>query len=324
MIAVVSIIILKLFHKRNIKKLKFELESTRGSYGILLKEYNELDQANSKLAEEVESQVELFEITKELTKYLTLNNVFSAFREKLKKFISLEDCRFIKSDTDAQELKEYELFPLKIKNEVMGYLAIKGLDKNEKNRFHILFNQFLLVLKRVQLYGRLEELSITDGLTGLFRRKYFQDRLEEEIERCRKHGFSFAFLMLDLDHFKTYNDRYGHLVGDVLLSTVANIIKENVRQVDIVGRYGGEEFTVMLPNTEREEAEYVSLRLRRAIEGKQIRAYDEDLQITTSIGVSFFPQDAKDLVNVIDKADRALYRAKQTGRNRVCFWSDKK
>ena len=126
--------------------------------------------------------------------------------------------------------------------------------------------------------------------------------------------------MLDLDNFKSYNDRYGHLVGDALLSTVARIIKDNLRQIDIVARYGGEEFSIILPDTDKQEAEYVSSRLRQAIEKEHIRAYDEDLQITVSIGGSIFPKDTNDAQDLVDKADQALYHAKQAGKNQVYFW----
>ena len=123
--------------------------------------------------------------------------------------------------------------------------------------------------------------------------------------------------MADIDTFKDFNDRYGHLVGDAILKEVARTVKENIRQVDAVGRFGGEEFIVILTETDKNGARFAAERIRQAVEDKRIKVYDEDLKVTISIGVSTFPEDAKDLDAVIDKADKALYRAKQGGRNRV-------
>lgn len=317
--AIISSLALKFWLDRRLRSSTSVYESTKNDHAILLKEHQELKDVNTTLSDNVKNLIEFYEISRELTKYLAFDEVLLVFRERLQRYIALEDCQFIKPNVDSSGFSEYELFALKIDKELIGHLAVKGLKAEDKDKFYILFNQFLLILKRVQLYAKIEELAITDSLTGVFLRRYFQERLEEEINRCNKFKLGFVFLMLDLDNFKNYNDHYGHLVGDVLLSRVASIIKDNVRQIDIVARYGGEEFCIILPNTKKEEAEYVSSRLLQIIEKEHIRAYDEDLQITVSIGGSIFPQDAKDAQNLIDKADQALYRAKQTGRNRVCF-----
>lgn len=321
LIAVISIFTMLAWQKKRLKKIKSGYELIKDRRDIILKEYEELLRQNQAFSKNVQDLVELYEIAKELTKYLTFDEVFPVFQERLKQRVALEDCRFIKPGADLAEFSAYELFPLKIEKQLLGHLAIKGLGEEDKDKFHILLNQFNLILKRVNLYAKIEELSITDSLTGLFLRRFFQKRLEEEIERSKKFGLKFVFLMLDLDNFKNYNDRYGHLVGDVVLSSAARIIKENLRQIDIVARYGGEEFSVILPDIGREEGEYVGLRLCRAIEKERIHAYDEDLQITTSIGGCIFPEDAAEAQRLIDKADRALYRAKQAGKNRICFWS---
>jgi diguanylate cyclase (GGDEF)-like protein len=126
--------------------------------------------------------------------------------------------------------------------------------------------------------------------------------------------------MTDIDYFKIYNDRYGHLVGDAILKEVSASIKENVRQIDIVGRYGGEEFCIILAETGKEEAMQAAQRIRGAIEGKLIRVYDEYIKVTVSIGASIFPEHAKDADKLIDCADQALYKAKQAGRNRVTIY----
>ena len=304
-----------------LKRLSSDYGLTKASHATLLNEHEGFVRMNKIMSVDVQNLIDFYEITKELTKYLTLDEVFVLFRERLKKKIDLEDCQFIKPGEELLRFSGYALFPLNIDKESIGQLAIKGIKSEDKDKFHILFNQLILVLKRVRLYAKIEELAITDGLTGVYLRRYFLERLKEEIDRSRRFNLRFVFLMLDLDNFKSYNDRYGHLVGDSLLSTVAKIIKDNLREIDIVARYGGEELSIILPDTDKQEAEHVSMRLRQAIEKQHIRAYDEDLQITVSIGGSIFPQDAKDIQHLIDKADQAMYRAKQMGKNRVCFWA---
>jgi diguanylate cyclase (GGDEF)-like protein len=124
-----------------------------------------------------------------------------------------------------------------------------------------------------------------------------------------------------VDHFKEFNDRYGHLVGDALLVETADTIKENLRQIDLLGKYGGEEFCVILTETDLDSAKFAAERIRQAIETKTVSVYDESLKITISIGISAFPDNAEDLNSLIDKADSALYKAKEQGRNRVCVYS---
>ena len=320
-LAIISILSLKLYLNMRLRISRSHCQITERRHAILSKEHQIIKDLNEASSRNVQDLIEFYEITKELTKYLAFDEVLVVFRGRLKEGLDLADCQFVNPEMDTSYFSEYELFPVKIDKNFIGHLAVKGLRSEDRDKFFILFNQFLLVLKRVRLYAKIEELAITDSLTGLFLRRYFQERLEEEIKRYKKFKLQFVLLMLDLDHFKSYNDRYGHLVGDAVLSTVARIIKENVRQIDIVARYGGEEFSIILPNTDKQEAEYVSSRLRQSIEREHIYAYDEDLQITISIGGSFFPRDARDAQDLIDKADKALYRAKQAGRNRDSFWS---
>jgi diguanylate cyclase (GGDEF)-like protein len=124
--------------------------------------------------------------------------------------------------------------------------------------------------------------------------------------------------MIDVDHFKGFNDKYGHLVGDAILREVARAIKENTRQIDLVARYGGEEFCVLMPETNRVKGYLAAERIRRSLEQRDIIAYDEKLRASVSIGLATFPLDARYVQPLIERADEALYRAKAEGRNRVC------
>jgi diguanylate cyclase (GGDEF)-like protein len=128
---------------------------------------------------------------------------------------------------------------------------------------------------------------------------------------------SLSLLMIDVDHFKSVNDKHGHLVGDHVLRSINLMIEENIREIDYVGRYGGEEFCVVLPETDSEGGFFVAERIRKAIEETGVDAYDTKLKVTVSIGIASFPYDAKKSLELIDKADWALYRSKKRGRNCV-------
>jgi len=177
--------------------------------------------------------------------------------------------------------------------------------------------QVALGLRRVSLYRQIQESAIHDGLTGLLVRRHFRQRLEEEVDRALRRGTSLAFLMVDLDHFKEVNDTYGHLVGDVVLREVANLLRRSVREIDGVGRYGGEEFAVLLPEADRPFAIGVANRIRQMIGQTWFKAYDEEIQITVSVGVALCPEEARGVDALIEQADRAMYQAKDQGRNQT-------
>ena len=208
--------------------------------------------------------------------------------------------------------------PLWVKDRLISMLVCERLRPEEVEKFTILSRQFALVIQKVKLYERLQELAITDGLTHLYSRRYFLERFGEELERSKRHELHLSFLMADIDHFKQKNDQYGHLVGDVVLREVAALLKANVREIDLVGRYGGEEFSIALPDTGIPEALQVAERIRKAVEERTFTAYDEATHVTISIGVGAYPEDGAKVVVLIEAADAALYHAKQTGRNRVC------
>ena len=208
--------------------------------------------------------------------------------------------------------------PIFIEKSIFGVLILSGIGSEQFPALLILTERFIAEAERIKLYEKVGTLAITDGLTGVHVRRHLLERLEGEINRSRKFGFDLSFLMVDVDHFKRFNDQYGHLVGDEVLRQLADTIRKNVRELDLVGRYGGEEFGVLLVETNRSGAAFAAERIRFAIAEKKIKAYDENLKATVSIGCATFPKAQAETGVVLEIADQALYDAKHHGRNRVC------
>lgn len=156
-----------------------------------------------------------------------------------------------------------------------------------------------------------------DGLTGVYNHRYFQEQLRREIRRAQRYKRHLALLLLDLDRFKLFNDRLGHRQGDQLLKDVADFFQNAKRESDTVARYGGDEFAVILPETDRGSALVLAQRLRAEFEAKGFGDPTHGLHVTISLGVAAFPQEAREAEDLIEKADQALYRAKRAGRNCV-------
>lgn len=171
--------------------------------------------------------------------------------------------------------------------------------------------------ERTHLEKQLHQLAITDSLTNLYNRRHLYEMGQREIERYRRYGRFLAAIMLDLDHFKKVNDTYGHAVGDEVLQKVAEALIENTRDIDIVSRYGGEEFVVLMPETNQVEAYQAAERLRKYIEAVVIPYQDNYISVTVSLGVAVATQNIPDLAALIESADQALYQAKGAGRNCV-------
>ncbi|HCJ67295.1 MAG TPA: hypothetical protein DHV62_08245 [Elusimicrobia bacterium] len=180
-----------------------------------------------------------------------------------------------------------------------------------------IFAQYAAIaIANAYLHQQVNLLAITDALTGLYNHGYFHQLLKQEIERAERYEKKFSLLMLDIDHFKNYNDTYGHLAGDRLLHHLAEIIRENIRTVDSACRYGGEEFTVILPETDILGAKNLAERIRKSI--------FEEGEITVSIGIGIYPEDGKITEELINSADKAMYLAKNRGRNLVCLANELK
>ncbi len=266
----------------------------------------------------------LYEMTKEITQELSQDEIFYIFRSKVRKHVTFEDCHWQEEEFVESKEKTAEgvfFFPLKDNQDTMGYLVFTGIRDEDKETIVILSYQFALAIRRVRLYQRIEKIALTDNLTGVYTRRYFLERFAEEVKRAQIRKISLSFLMLDVDFFKNFNDQYGHLTGDQILKEMGTIIKAGIREIDIAGRYGGEEFCMVLPETDTEGAILVAERIRLAVEKTSIKAYEATVQTTVSIGVATLPVHASSATALLDKADWALYRAKKSGRNRVCaFW----
>ncbi|MHC4780583.1 MAG: sensor domain-containing diguanylate cyclase [Planctomycetota bacterium] len=200
--------------------------------------------------------------------------------------------------------------------------------EEDKELAQVLSDMVAVALHNAQLYHR----SIVDGLTQVYSRGHFDVHLVQEVARAKrflqkeekeakpdaKTNRFVSLVMVDIDHFKEFNDTYGHQVGDAVLRSVAKTLYDCVRTMDIVARYGGEEFALVFPETKKEDAVHIAERLRAAVEKNRVEVRGHDpLSVTISLGVATFPHDAGDIRDLVAKADQAMYRAKEGGRNRV-------
>jgi diguanylate cyclase (GGDEF)-like protein len=202
-------------------------------------------------------------------------------------------------------------------DQVKGVMTIEKL-MNRKQTFEVedvelltlLVKEAALALTNGYAYRRLENIAIKDGLTGLYNHRYFQERLEKEVKRSIHNANPLSLLMADVNGFKRVNDAHGHRQGDKTLKDLANILRSNVRSVDAPARYGGDEFVIILPETDAKRAAIVAERIKKAVASHQFHKDDESVQLTVSIGIASLPP-IMTKEELIDVADRALYRDKQ-------------
>ncbi len=217
-------------------------------------------------------------------------------------------------------LRSEAYVPLISKNAMLGVMRLEEkrdgtlFSRDDVELYKSVGAQIAVALNNAQLYA----LAVTDGLTGLYVRRYFDLRMEEEFDQARRYRRVFSLLLFDIDHFKKFNDSYGHQTGDRVLQQVAHLLKSDTRRADICCRYGGEEMAIILPETHPNDAALLAEKLRRAIEQ---HAFESDtvqgLHVTSSIGVSSFNEAMAAPSAMVQAADAALYRAKSRGRNRV-------
>ena len=212
--------------------------------------------------------------------------------------------------------------PLMEERKVVGILRLEhprpyNYTSEDLRLLDILCDVGAASLENAKFYKQTLELAITDGLTGLYLRRYFLDRLKEDLSRSLRRNLEMSFLMIDIDNFKNYNDKYGHTAGDIVLKTISRLLLRFSNN-GIVARYGGEEFSMLLPETSKRKARRIADDIRKTIKKEVIELRRIQTQVTVSIGVASFPEDAKMQDELILKADERLYMAKREGKDRVC------
>lgn len=215
-------------------------------------------------------------------------------------------------------------------------IGIIGINKKKKKEIlkeydslklivEVFMQHLGLELENSLLHEKLNYTSITDPLTEAFNRRYFNVRVKEEFARGRREGYPISIMVSDLDNFKKYVDKFGHPMGDIILKEFANLLKISIRETDIFCRFGGDEFAYLLPFTSSIEAGIVAERIRNNVENFNFLKdkVDEDVKITLSIGIASFPEHGDSEDEILSKADKALFKAKSTGKNRVVIWEEK-
>ena len=244
--------------------------------------------------------------------------VFNSSKPRLIQNVK-KDKSFAFRDAERDKVRSMICVPMMIKDMAIGVMNIVNRREGRFNEEDLqtaltIANQSAVVIEKARLYN----LATIDGLTGLVVRRHFQAKIEEEYRRARRYSKPLAYLMTDIDHFKKFNDTYGHQTGDMVLREVARIVRDTVRDTDIAARYGGEEFAVILPETEPEGAMLLAERLRQKVESAVFSGPTGDLKVTISVGVCTMPvNQPESATEMIKMADEALYVCKRNGRNRV-------
>lgn len=234
------------------------------------------------------------------------------------------DPNFKQFDDNERFIQNICCIPLKVNNITFGVINIvdkidgSPFEKRDTDLLMAMVNQAAIVLDNTKLF----KLAITDGLTGLYLVRHFRNRLASEEKRAKRYNKIFSILFFDIDHFKKFNDTYGHHIGDEVLKQVAAIFKSSLREgIDIAARYGGEEMIALLPETDIKGAYIVAERLRNAVADHEFTGYKTSLHVTISIGISEFPTSDSNTDELIRKADTALYRSKEGGRNKTTIYT---
>lgn len=221
--------------------------------------------------------------------------------------------------------KKTGVFPLISEGKLFGCIVTKSMEGklNDKEVDYIeqLTNQVATTINRANVYAEILKHATLDALTGFYNKRQLEERLKQEVSSSRRQHLPLSVIMTDIDFFKSVNDTYGHAVGDLVLKTVSDVIRSQLREYDVAGRYGGEEFTILLPSAGIKDACMVAERLRKAVEKhlvdiSKLTPEHKNISVTISLGV-YQMQDGDEIPDLIIKADRALYEAKTGGRNKV-------
>lgn len=236
----------------------------------------------------------------------------------IENFVDVKEYPF----TEDRDVNSLICVPLITKSKKFGIVLIEhkyfnAFDEDNLRLLNIIGQQVGIAMENVELYQRMHELATIDSLTGVYNRLYFQERLKAEFENAQKEGYELSLAIFDIDHFKQFNDTFGHLFGDKVLSHIASLIKNSLRNGDIIARFGGEEFVILLSRTGAKEAYDKVERLRQAIARTAIKDELVTASVTVSFGLSTYPEFSGSESDLLKMADNALYDAKESGRNCV-------
>jgi diguanylate cyclase (GGDEF)-like protein len=209
--------------------------------------------------------------------------------------------------------------PLFLEGSIQGFIWLWGEDLQESDlpAMLIFANQVAITLQNAHLMEEVQTMAVLDELTGIYNRRHFFELAEREFNQARRYELPLSAMIIDIDHFKKVNDNFGHIIGDQVLSNTANILKNNLRDQDTLGRYGGEEFSVIMPVTDQEEAHQIALRLRDKVSESIVKTDAGSVSVNISLGIAQLNNEMPTLLSLIHQADKAMYIAKSTGGNNV-------
>jgi len=244
---------------------------------------------------------------------------FQLYKEKYYRF----------REDEPRNVQLASLIIVPIHDDEQRIIALLSVENDTANQFsgdtekHLstLIANASVAITRARLYQKMETLATTDGLTQLNNHRTFQEHLAKEVERARRYKRPLSLLLMDIDHFKSFNDTYGHPVGDLVLKEISSCITSSIRVSDIAARYGGEEFTVIIPETGEEGAMVIAERIRRTVEQHVITSLERQLRVNISLGCATIPSHAENGPDLIECADKALYYSKEHGRNRTTLFA---
>ncbi len=270
-----------------------------------------------------------------IDKFVSDHLIYIFLRNKLiwpsacndEKIFELIKCLNNKSEYILTPDKKIGVFPLISEGKLLGSIVTKSTDnvlsEKEINYLEQLTNQAATTISRANVYAEILKHATLDALTGFNNRRQLEERIKQEVSSAKRQKRDLCAIMTDIDFFKSVNDTYGHATGDLVLKTVSRVIKLQLRDYDIAGRYGGEEFSIILPYTRILEAKMVAERLRKAVENTKIdiskvnnETNDKNISVTISLGIAEY-ENGDDEHTILQKADKALYKAKEGGRNKA-------
>ncbi|HRY30418.1 MAG TPA: GGDEF domain-containing protein [Elusimicrobiota bacterium] len=331
-----------------IEKLKAEQAALEKTHAALRQEYERYER-------EDDTAFQVYNLAKALTESFSWNTLVNRFSQALQKLAGSTDfLLYLSSDAGELEPKAQNgvwirdslpsppmtqhpqwvpfgaetllRVPLWQGNELLGLLWVRWAEPSQPPIAEIetIFEYLLIGFKKAKLFARIESLSRLDGLTGVLRRQTFLDHLQVEWNRAKQFKTTFSLMLVDVDHFKRINDTYGHPAGDAVLARMGELLRMGVYETDYVGRYGGEEFGVLLSRTDLAGVRRKAEMLRSRVAAELFPAGWEKISVTISVGLAHFPRDGQTVDGLFAAVDRALYAAKNGGRNRVVDFSEVK